>query len=310
MVFGSGNSVYFARSRNGGKAFSEPIKVGEVAALPLGMHRGPRVGFAGKTIIVSAISSTKRGEDGDLVSWRSTDGGDTWSSAKTITDVPAAAREGLHGMAASADGTVFLTWLDLRNKAMQLYGAVSRDGGLTWGPDIQVYVSPDGAICTCCHPTPAVSDKGELYVMWRNAKAGSRDMYLASSSDSGRTWREKKLGEGTWPLNACPMDGGGMAFGPGQALHTVWRRQDTIYRADAGNKETPLGKGKNPAIAVNESGSYIAWSDGPELKLLRPGKTEPEVLSQTGAFPVLAGDDRVYATWEEQGSIGFARLDQ
>ncbi|KAJ3054740.1 hypothetical protein HK102_011471, partial [Quaeritorhiza haematococci] len=51
--------------------------------------------------------------------------------------------------------------------------------------------------------------------MWRNSLKGARDLFLADSSDGGRTFSPaEKLGRGTWPLNACPMDGGAVAVGP------------------------------------------------------------------------------------------------
>ena len=309
LVFGSGNAVYFRASHDRGKTFAPPIKVGEAVYLPLGNHRGPRIAVAGKVILISAISAKARGEDGDLVVWRSTDDGQSWSAPHTVNSVTAAAREGLHGMAAGPDGTVFLTWLDLRSKGMQLYGAVSRDAGASWLPDSLVYASPDGEICTCCHPTAAVGYSGELYVMWRNALGGSRDMYFAESNDAGRKWRTQKLGNGTWPLNACPMDGGGFALDSKKAIHTAWRRADTVFEAVPGHPEQALGKGKNPAIAAGVEGSYTIWSDGVALKLKRPGKREPEVLAPEGSFGVLAGSGPVYAAWEEKGAIGFARIE-
>lgn len=50
-----------------------------------------------------------------------------------INDVPAAAREGMHGFAASDAGVVAVAWLDLRQKGTRVYVAVSRDH-VTSGP--------------------------------------------------------------------------------------------------------------------------------------------------------------------------------
>ena len=100
LTYGAGNGVYFARSDDGGKTFSVPLKVAESGNLALGMHRGPRIAIVGKAIVVSAIIGEKgKGADGDLIAWRSTDGGNTWSSGARLNDVPAAAREGLHSIA-------------------------------------------------------------------------------------------------------------------------------------------------------------------------------------------------------------------
>ena len=170
-----------------------------------------------------------------------------------MNDVAASAREGLHGIAAGPDGVVWAVWLDLREKGMRLMGSLSTDAGKTWSPNQLVYASPDGHICECCHPTAYIGPKGELYAMWRNWLSGSRDMYYAVSTDR-KTWSAHKLGEGTWPLKACPMDGGGLALDGKGGFHSAWRRDGVVYAAPANGKEVALGPAKNPSIAANRNG--------------------------------------------------------
>src|SRR5436309_14029888 len=85
MVFGSGQSIWFTGSGDDGRNWGQPVKVADLPKLLLGRHRGPRVvisgnsisgsSISGNTIVVSAVSS----DPGDLLAWRSTDGGRTWS---------------------------------------------------------------------------------------------------------------------------------------------------------------------------------------------------------------------------------------
>jgi hypothetical protein len=82
---------------------------------------------------------------------------------------------------------------------------------LTWSKNLMIYESPAGTICECCHPSAAIDSEGQVLVMWRNWLAGSRDMYLVRSRDGLTFSKPEKLGSGTWKLNACPMDGGGLA---------------------------------------------------------------------------------------------------
>ena len=130
MVFGSGDGIWFARSQDNGRSFGAPAKVADVPKLMLGRHRGPRVAIAGDAILVSAIGAGT----GDLLEWRSADGGRTWSPPVTVNDRPKAAREGLHAMAADAAGHVAAVWLDDRvgPKGKRLWGAFSDDAGATW----------------------------------------------------------------------------------------------------------------------------------------------------------------------------------
>ncbi|HYP06213.1 MAG TPA: exo-alpha-sialidase [Bryobacteraceae bacterium] len=307
LTYGVGNSVFFSRSDTAGRSFSAPVRVGDGVYLALGNHRGPRVAMVGDAVVVTAITGAVRGKDGDVVSWRSVDGGRTWSAPTPVSGVPAAAREGLHGMAAGPGGRVWVVWLDLRDGAMRLYGALSKDAGKTWEQDREIYASPDGHICECCHPTPAIGAKGELYVMWRNWLGGSRDMYRAVSQD-GKVWDVKKLGQGTWPLNACPMDGGGLGLDRQDRLHSAWRRDGVIYRTTSDGKEVAIGKGKNAALAMAASGPVVAWQDGPSILVQAPGAKGPVVVG-TGAFPVLAASgDVVFGAWESDGAISVERV--
>ena len=98
LAYGAGNVVYFARSEDGGKTFSKSIKVGEESRLALGRHRGPRIVFAGTSLVITAETHEAAGKGGDLLAWSSADGGKHWTSPVRVDDVPTSAREGLHGL--------------------------------------------------------------------------------------------------------------------------------------------------------------------------------------------------------------------
>jgi hypothetical protein len=299
VAWGAGNAILFAKSTDDGRTFGTPLKVAESGVLSLGNHRGPRIAITTKAIVITSVHGEKgRGADGDVFAWRSTDNGRTWSQGARVNDVPAAAREGLHALAANGD-FVYVSWLDLRNGAMALYGAFSADGGGTWSQNQKIYTSPDGHICECCHPSLAVRDGGrEIYAMFRNWLGGSRDMYLAVSKDRGRSFETQKLGEGTWPLNACPMDGGGLIVDRDGPL-TVWRRGPAIYSARPGSHEVEIGPGKNVAIG----GTTVAWST-PAGLMLRRGLHEAALIDAAGAFPSGAADGEHEAiAWESEGRI-------
>ena len=311
LVFGAGTGVYFAASPDQGATFTRPVRVAQAGALSLGRHRGPRVVMTPQAIVVSAIVGNKgRGADGDVLVWRSTDGGVTWSSGVRINSVPSAAREGLHAMAAQGD-SVFVTWLDLREKGTQLYGAFSTDGGRTWSANRLVYASPSGSVCECCHPTAVIDAQQRITVMFRNWHEGARDLYLAQSTDGGRTFAAaQKLGQGTWQLNACPMDGGGVAVNESGALLTTWRREKDVFVVAPGEKEVRVATGKDPSVAVGKKGPVIAWTSlsGPMVQM--PGQTEPLRLDTAGGYVQLLRlpHGRTLATWESQGSIAVRLL--
>jgi len=141
-------------------------------------------------------------------------------------------------------------------------------------------------------------------VMWRNALAGSRDLYWTASTDGGKTFSAgKKLGMGTWLLSACPMDGGDITVDRDGVAETIWRRQDQIFFSGPSGAEELVGSGKNPAIIHGASGRYLAWEDSAKncVVLLKPGAKAPIPLGTNSTYvDLVAGPGgKIIAAWEE-----------
>lgn len=287
VACGTAAAVLVARSDDRAESFGPAVTIPITGHLSLGNHRGPRIVALGDTVIVTAIVGAQGGgKDGDLLAWRSVDGGRHWSAPIRINDVEAAAREGLHAMAGEG-GMVAVAWLDLREKGTTLVVAASTDGGAHWGPDVVAYRSPSGTICQCCHPSLATDGSGRLVAMFRNSLEGARDMYVIESVDKGRTWTgARKIGQGTWPLTACPMDGGAVADEAG-AVVSVWRRDQTVYLARDGAPEVAAGQGVNPAMAMTATGPIVAWN-GVDGLMIKPPEAEARLVDARGKFAALA----------------------
>lgn len=302
IAFGAGKCVYCVASQDGGKRFGKPVRVATLSSLMLGSRRGPRVAVAGESVAITAI-----GERGELLAWRSNDHGQTWHGPVTINDVPKAAREGLHALAAGPNGELYCVWLDLRNDSSEVFGSRSDDGGRTWSKNQLIYRSPDGNVCECCHPSVTFDAQGNLYVMWRNWLDGNRDLFLSTSKDDGRTFSEpRRLGQGHWKIDHCPMDGGAVAVGKRGEVATVCRREkDIVATLPDQKKEVRLGRGEQPWIAANAQGAWITWisRDGGDLSLQRPNQKRPEIIARHANDPVvsapLKGHGPVVLVWEE-----------
>lgn len=316
LTYGAGDGIYFSASKDAGRTFSAPVRVGRGEVIPLTRHRGPRIAISRGAIVISAvIGKTLSTEahahglpsDGDLLVWRSTDGGRTWSRGIVVNDVPGAPTEGLHSLAADAKGDLFAAWLDKRGDgATKLYGARSADGGLTWSKNVMIYQSPEGTICQCCHPSVAFDADGRVLVMWRNWLAGARDMYLTRSRDGASFTKPEKLGVGSWQLNACPMDGGGLVVSQGRVV-TAWRRDREIFLDSPGEKEVAEGEGIDVALAAGKSGVYSVWVTPTNVMALVPGKKQAIALGPKGAFPAVVGlpGGGALAAWEADGGIAI-----
>ena len=303
LVFGSGNSIRYTRSGNREHKFAKAVRIADVPDLMLGRHRGPRVAVAGNDVVVTAISG---GKSGSLLAWRSLDRGATWSKRPiVVNDEPHAAREGLHNLAVDGQGTFAVVWLDLRAAGTRLYGAFSRDHGATWSKNVPLYVAEGGTICQCCHPSIAAKKNGQFEVMFRNVMDGSRDMYaLTWLLPTGVSTIEKQ-GSGTWKINACPMDGGGIAV-RNQGIVSAWRRDHQVFLAKLDKPEQVLGEGKDVSLAATPAGTFVAWTgiDG-TVYLHEPNKASPVTLDRHGAFPALTATagGGVLAAWEENNAI-------
>lgn len=57
--------------------------------------------------------------------------------------------------------------------------------------------------------------------MWRNVLDGSRDFYVLHADAAHRFGTPHKVGDGTWKINACPMDGGGLVHAGARTITGV-----------------------------------------------------------------------------------------
>lgn len=260
VAFGSGSEIYLVSSHDGGKSFGSPAKVGRFEKLALGMRRGPRVAAIGTVVAVTAMNGA------DLLAFHSEDEGITWSSPTKINAIATSSREGLHNLASGPQGQLYATWLDLRSGQMEIYGALSADGGKTWRQDELVYHSPDGHVCECCHPSATFNAKGDLVVMWRNWLAGSRDLWIAvRPAGKDRFDPATKQGEGTWKLAGCPMDGGAVFALDDGSFASAFRRDKEIFLSTKPGAELRIDEGTQPIAVESARGIRLVWQKNGDL---------------------------------------------
>ena len=76
----------------------------------------------------------------------------------------------------------------------------------------------------------------------------------------------RKLGAGTWKLNACPMDGGRIIALGGGRFGAVWQRNGEVYFSRGAAGETIVGKGKQPVVLQRENDPPLfVWQQGADL---------------------------------------------
>lgn len=298
IVYGAKNTIYYAHHQGA------PVKVAEAPVLSLGNHRGPRIAFTANAIIITAGIGPADQQYGPntLRSWRSLDAGKTWTPGPDLS-TPGTGGMGFQAIASDGNAALWAAWIGPRNGHPTLFAAHSEDAGLNWSK--QQVLSE--TVCECCHPNIAISADGTVRILFRNSVDGNRDLYQAASRGGG-PFAFTKLGQGSWPVNACPMDGGGLAEFEGKVV-TLWRRQGDLYFARPdGSAEERLAAGRNPALALRKNGVYAVWSTPEGLMAQTPGRPA-YLLSKTGAFPVITAQGPVIAAWEDNGKIRTERLD-
>lgn len=296
LVYGLGDSIMYTSSSDNGNSFSSPSVVAVLPDLFSFAMRGPQIAATNNGLVITACTSK-----GNIFSYHEENG--KWKQGARINDVDSVAKEGLMALAADGDN-VYAIWLDLRgNKRNKIYGANSNDGGKTWSKNRMVYTSPDTGVCPCCKPS-VVMKNNHVYVMFRNWLNGNRDLYLIESSNGGASFGQaQKLGTGSWKLNACPMDGGGLAINKNGKVQTIWKREGNIFTAVPGIPEIEIGKGRGCTIETINNENIYAWSDKDEIVCMKANG--PKKMLGKGSLPVLKALDaqHVICVWQDENLI-------
>lgn len=148
----------------------------------------------------------------------------------------------------------------------------------------------------------------DVYIQFRNYLGGNRDLYLLHSFDGGRTYAPvRKLGTGTWKLNACPMDGGTVALQADRKSVTVWRREGTAYQCQPGQAEQAVTEGRNCTLAIADTGPVLAWEQRGTL-YVRSNGGQPVAVGQ-GQVPSLAvSGSSAVCVWEQDKQVRVATV--
>ncbi|MEO8884710.1 MAG: hypothetical protein ABI367_01520 [Mucilaginibacter sp.] len=297
LVYGRADSIFCSTSTDAGKTFSKPILVGIVPDMHLGMARGPQLASSVTYSLVTAID--KKGEIHYFILNHRTRQG--WKAMGFLNDQRSSAPEGLMNIASDKQDHFYAVWLDTRmGKKNNIYFSSFTPKSNKWSLNKLAYQSPDGHVCECCRPSIAV-DGSRVAIMFRNWLMGSRDLYLIRSENNGITFSAaQKLGAGTWKLNACPMDGGGLIFNTDHSISTIWKRQGTVYYAKPGSNEVELATGRDCSISLIGGQNVVSFSDNGNLKITYVGTNKVTDVGK-GSYLKTIGlpENKLLLVWED-----------
>ena len=284
-----GGDVMLAAFAATGESNGPAIRVNPTAGAA-GAWRGdpPAVSVAPDGTVY--VTWTARAESGatDLYLSASRDRGQSFELPSKVNDDQKPGAHGMHSLAVSADGSIFVSWLDEQNEAVsvkagkkghkhgaeanrELFVASSNDGGKTFSANQLIARE----VCPCCKTSLATAPGGRVYVSWRQVLPGDlRHIAVASSSDQGKTFSAPIIvSDDQWTIAGCPVSGASLSVSSDRMLQVLWYSAGEagptgIYRSesrDAGKSFAPrqlVAEGQaqgTPVLLPYLKGSIAIW---------------------------------------------------
>ncbi len=329
----AGADVFAATSEDGGVHFGAPVRVNDVAGDAGGNgEQPPRVAIKDRAVTVVWVSK-RQGVSG-IRAAQSSDGGRTFSPARTISPDGVTGARGWESAAISDDGVVHAAWLDGRNAAPMPaghheHGAMRQDiVHAMWRAGEPVVESPVADnVCFCCKTGVATRGR-DVFVVWRHLfDGGVRDIAIARSTDGGRTFGAPvRVSADNWKIDACPDDGPSLAIEADGAVRVAWPTllQDAatphmaIFEAvsrDGGATFSPRARvdgaatgASHPRLAVAAGARVIVWDEAAaegRRVMLRGAGDAVRTLAEGGSasYPAVAPAPGAFVVaWAEQAA--------
>jgi hypothetical protein len=298
LVYGEKEKIFCTESNDNGITFTKPVLVAEVPGMHLGMSRGPQIASSANYSMITAMDKS-----GNIYSFMLDHKKKQWVKAARINDHVDSAPEGLMGLASDDKNRFYAVWLDLRNDRKNNI-CISSFDNKRWSPNKFAYVSDEDHVCECCKPSISVNGSS-VAIMFRNWLKGSRDLYVTTSDNRGETFSPAtKLGNGTWQLKGCPMDGGGISIDSQKQIHTAWQRDGVVFYAQPGQTEERIGDGRN--ISLN--GNVITWQNGTALMIKEINGPSKSIGEGTALQAIRMKDGSIFAVWEKDNTVVYKKI--
>jgi hypothetical protein len=293
------NDLYFARSTDGGKTFTKPLRINTRDGELWGFATSkPRIAVS-KTGTIHIFYHANRNEASaeqqavDARYTRSTDGGKTFATPRTLNatnlkgyDGPAGEAHCFGTMGVAPNGDVHAYWIDTRHMKSDkdngaVYGVVSRNDGKTFEPERAVFMNE---ACPCCQLGLTFSPDSKVYFSMRSVFAdGTRNGTVALSTDGGKSFGQRTaVSDQRWNIAACPLKPTTLTTDAAGRVYAVW------YAGE-----------------MQPAGVYFARSDDGGKSFAQRQRMHADAKQSDHAQIVVGKDGRVVVVWD--GRTGDAR---
>jgi BNR repeat-like domain len=272
---GKAFDVYARRSPDGGATWGPEQLLSEFPEkVPSDAFARPRLLSDGQDRYWAVWMGLRHGRS-SLYMNRSVDGGRKWTDPVPLTGESQSVFG--HSLQRAGD-RMLLVWHDTRTGRDRLYAVTSSDAGATWTAPTRVDHLPESSEVAATSSTMLLNADGEALVAWQDARNGRDDIFLARSTDGGRTWGGEDQ----------RMD----ADEPGTALS----RFPSLARAKDGRVVLAWDDDRagleNVYVRVRSTGARPQW--GPETRVSSPAPKLAARLPQVR----WAADGALYVAWE------------
>lgn len=209
--------VYVSYSDNLGKTYADSVAVNPIPedAEHNGENRPKILVDNDGTLYISWTLKTSPRFTGEIRFSRSTDGGLSFETPRTINDDKLFTGHRFESLFLNEAGQLFLTWIDKRDleahiaqdkpySGAAVYYAVSKDQGRTFSENFRVA----NHSCECCRIAIAPRGPENIAILWRQIFGETtRDHAIAVLTPDGQTLETHRASYDEWQINACPHHG-------------------------------------------------------------------------------------------------------
>lgn len=250
LVFDTAAGPQYANSQDNGKTFNKPLPLVDRASMKPGLEFitwDMAVTPEGAVHVVMGTNAWKlklpKDEWGYMYT-RLLPGMKAFQPVRNINHKPS---EGF-SLAVGDNGAVAAVWM-----ADKLYANISRDGGETFGPIIEI--DPSLNPCNCCTTSAIYAADGRLAILYREETNNDRDMYLALWDQSQNKVTKTRVGLTPWKIDSCPMTYYSIARTE-EGFVAAWPTKGDIYftKLKADGSQGTIKEIKTPGVTGTRTG--------------------------------------------------------